>query len=115
MELRFYAWLSLYILIFLYSFAHQVLFILFTLRLTAFVMRVFCEAQQFDGVNIDEEMVCRSVGWLTNNQRGDGALPEVHAVIHKEMVVSCFLPLHNHAIGERYTTPLESIARQSKD
>lgn len=54
--------------------------------LTAFVMRVFCEAQQFDGVNIDEEMVCRSVGWLTNNQRGDGALPEVHAVIHREMV-----------------------------
>ena len=56
-------------------------------RLTAFVMRVFCKAQQFAGVNIDENVVCQSVGWLIANQRGDGSLPEVHAVIHKEMVV----------------------------
>lgn len=57
------------------------------LRLTSFVMRVFCQAQQFAGVNIDEKLVCDSVGWLMGNQRGDGALPEVHAVIHREMVV----------------------------
>ena len=50
-------------------------------------MRVFCQAQQFAGVNIDENLVCDSVGWLIANQRGDGALPEVNAVIHKEMVV----------------------------
>ncbi|XP_027048067.1 ophiophagus venom factor-like [Pocillopora damicornis] len=54
--------------------------------LTAFVMRVFCEAQQFDGVNIDEEMVCQSVDWLVGNQRADGALPEVQMVYHREMV-----------------------------
>ena len=58
------------------------------LRLTAFVMRVFCHAQKFDGVNIDEKLVCDSVNWLIQNQRAaDGALPEVYAVIHSEMVV----------------------------
>ena len=61
---------------------------LLILRLTAFVMRVFCKAQQFAGVNIDEKLVCESVKWLIENQRvGDGALPEVFAVIHGEMVV----------------------------
>ena len=50
-------------------------------------MRVFCQAQQFAGVNIDENLVCESMSWLIQNQRGDGALPEIHAVIHKEMVV----------------------------
>ena len=54
-------------------------------------MRVFCEAQQFDGVNIDEEMVCQSVDWLVGNQRADGALPEVQMVYHREMVVSSTL------------------------
>lgn len=51
-------------------------------------MRVFCKAQQFAGVNIDENVVCESVSWLIQNQREDGALPEVHNVIHREMVVS---------------------------
>ena len=50
-------------------------------------MRVFCKAQQFNGVNIDEDLVCESVSWLIENQRGDGALPEVYRVIHGEMVV----------------------------
>lgn len=67
-------------------------------------MRVFCEAQQFAGVNIDEGMVCRSVEWLMNNQRGDGALPEVNAVIHREMVVSGFFPLHNPLFRECHAT-----------
>lgn len=57
------------------------------IRLTAFVMRVFCKAQEFAGVNIDENVVCQSVGWLIQNQRADGALPEVNHVIHREMVV----------------------------
>ena len=60
---------------------------LFTFRLTAFVMRVFCKAQQFAGVNIDENLVCESVNWLLQNQRADGALPEVLSVLHREMVV----------------------------
>ena len=50
-------------------------------------MKVFCKAQQFSGVAIDENVVCESVSWLIQNQRVDGALPEVHAVIHREMVV----------------------------
>ena len=36
---------------------------------------------------MDENLVCESVQWLIQNQRGDGALPEVHHVIHREMVV----------------------------
>ena len=50
-------------------------------------MRVLCKAQQFPGVNIDERMVCESVSWLIQNQRGDGGLPEVMAVVHRETVV----------------------------
>ena len=50
-------------------------------------MRVFCKANEFPGVNIDENLVCESVAWLIRNQRADGALPEVNAVIHREMVV----------------------------
>ena len=50
-------------------------------------MRVFCRAKQFPGINVDENLVCESVQWLIQNQRGDGALPEVHHVIHREMVV----------------------------
>ena len=50
-------------------------------------MRVFCKANEFAGVNIDENLVCESVAWLIQNQRADGALPEVNAVIHREMVV----------------------------
>lgn len=60
---------------------------LLILRLTAFVMRVFCKAQQFAEVNIDENLVCESVSWLLENQRGDGALPEVFGVIQGKMVV----------------------------
>ena len=62
-----------------------------TSRLTAFVMRVFCEAQQFAGVNIDENLVCESVNWLLQTQRGDGSIPEVHAVAHREMVVRFYI------------------------
>ena len=62
----------------------------FTLRLTAFVMKVFCQAMKFTGVNIDENLVCESVSWLIQNQRGDGAFPEAHAVIRKIMAVRKF-------------------------
>lgn len=56
-------------------------------RLTAFVMKVFCKAKKFLGDEIEEKMLCESVGWLIENQRNDGAFPEVHHVIHREMVV----------------------------
>ena len=60
-------------------------------RLTAFAARVFCVAQtKFDGVAIDETLVCDSVSWLLENQRQDGAFPEVKDIIHKSMMVSSF-------------------------
>ena len=74
-----------------------VLIVLF-FRLTAFVMRVLCKAQTFNGVNIDERLVCDSVDWLIQNQRADGALPEINAVISREMVVrnaTSLLSFHN--------------------
>nr|BAJ05269.1 complement component C3 precursor [Diadumene lineata] len=56
--------------------------------LTAFVVKVFCEASKFDSISdhIDENAICQSVSWILRNQRADGAIPEVHHVIHKEMV-----------------------------
>ena len=56
-------------------------------RLTAFVARVLCAAQQFDGVEIDQALICDSVSWLLENQRQDGAFPEVKDIIHKSMMV----------------------------
>lgn len=50
-------------------------------------MRVFCKIQEFPGIDIDEKLLCDSVNWLIQNQREDGALPEVNMVIHREMVV----------------------------
>ena len=54
-------------------------------RLTAFVIRVFCAAGKFAGIRVDPQVVCDSVRWLTANQRADGAFPELHWVIHREM------------------------------
>ncbi|PFX30398.1 Complement C3 [Stylophora pistillata] len=54
--------------------------------LTAFVVRVLCAAQKFDGVEIDHALVCDSVSWLLENQRQDGAFPEVKDIIHKSMM-----------------------------
>lgn len=54
--------------------------------LTAFVARVLCAAQKFDGVEIDQALICDSVSWLLENQRQDGAFPEVKDIIHKSMM-----------------------------
>ena len=57
-------------------------------RLTAFVARVFCAAQnEFDGIAIDENLVCDSISWILENQRQDGAFPEMKDIIHKSMMV----------------------------
>lgn len=47
-------------------------------RLTAFVPKMFCLASKFDGVQIDENVICLAIKWLIQNQRSDGAFPEVH-------------------------------------
>lgn len=57
-------------------------------RLTAFVVKVFCAARKFDGVAIDDHLVCDSMKWLISNQRLDGAFPEVHDLVHKSLLVS---------------------------
>ena len=44
-------------------------------------------AQKFDGVEIDQALICDSVSWLLENQRQDGAFPEVKDIIHKSMMV----------------------------
>ncbi|XP_074624283.1 complement C3-like isoform X1 [Acropora palmata] len=54
--------------------------------LTAFATRVFCAAGKFDGIEIDEALVCDSVSWILDNQRLDGAFPEVKDIIHKSMM-----------------------------
>ena len=56
-------------------------------RLTSFVIKVFCAAQAFDGIKIDEHLMCDSVSWLVENQRQDGAFPEVKNIIHTSMMV----------------------------
>ena len=72
--------------------------ILFVLRLTAFVMRVFCKIQEFPGIDIDEKLLCDSVNWLIQNQRADGALPEINMVIHREMVVRYVRPYFRNPV-----------------
>ena len=57
------------------------------LRLTAFAARVFCAADKFDGIAMDETLVCDSVSWILENQRRDGAFPEIKDIIHKSMMV----------------------------
>ena len=56
-------------------------------RLTAFVMKTFCKAQKFAGVNIDENMVCASVSWMIQNQRGDGAIPGFSPLVYRRHFV----------------------------
>ena len=62
-------------------------------------MRVFCKIQEFPGIDIDEKLLCDSVNWLIQNQRADGALPEVNMVIHRKMVVR-----YAHIPGEEGAT-----------
>ncbi|XP_031570486.1 A.superbus venom factor 1-like [Actinia tenebrosa] len=54
--------------------------------LTAFVVKVFCAARKFDGIAIDDDLVCDSIKWLLSNQRLDGAFPEVHDLVHKSLL-----------------------------
>ena len=49
---------------------------------------MFCAAGKFDGIEVDEALVCDSVSWILENQRLDGAFPEIKDIIHKSMMVS---------------------------
>ena len=61
-------------------------------------MRVFCKIQEFPGIDIDEKLLCDSVNWLIQNQRADGALPEINMVIHREMVVRYVRPYFRNPV-----------------
>ena len=50
-------------------------------------MKVFCATQKFSGIELDEVLICDSVAWLVENQRQDGAFPEMKNVIHTSMMV----------------------------
>jgi hypothetical protein len=45
-------------------------------RLTAFVVKVFCEANQMKGVSISKKDLCHSANWVIGKQRSDGAFIE---------------------------------------
>ncbi|RNA23969.1 CD109 antigen-like protein [Brachionus plicatilis] len=51
--------------------------------LTAFVLKSFCQANQF--VNIDQNVISKAAEWIIAQQRTDGSFNEPGRVIHKEM------------------------------
>lgn len=51
--------------------------------LTAFVMKVFCQASEL--VNIDEAVMCSGLKWLTDSQQPDGSFIDHHPVVHWDM------------------------------
>ncbi|GFW56852.1 complement C3 [Trichonephila clavipes] len=52
--------------------------------LTAFVIKVFCQASQL--VYIDEDVMCSGVKWLLEHQQPDGSFNEDNPVFHVELV-----------------------------
>ncbi|XP_076367975.1 LOW QUALITY PROTEIN: venom factor-like [Tachypleus tridentatus] len=52
--------------------------------LTAFVMRVFCQAQKL--IEIDEKVICSGMQWLVQRQKPDGSFVDEKPVIHQEMI-----------------------------
>ena len=60
-------------------------------------MKTFCKAQKFSGVNIDENLVCTSVRWLIQNQRGAGFPALVygrHLAVSEEICAFLFNTLY---------------------
>ncbi|KAL5005777.1 hypothetical protein ScPMuIL_016935 [Solemya velum] len=53
--------------------------------LTAFVMKIFCQAKNFVHVD-DKNAICSGVEWLTSQQTGEGQFIEAYWVHHKEMI-----------------------------
>ncbi|XP_062614828.1 complement C3-like [Saccostrea cucullata] len=52
--------------------------------LTAFVLRVLCEAQKY--YHIDEQILCSGIRYILSKQRSDGAFDDEAPVYHKEML-----------------------------
>lgn len=52
--------------------------------LTAFVLRVLCEAQKYH--HVDEQIMCSGVRYILSKQRPDGAFDDESPIYHKEML-----------------------------
>ncbi|XP_023212124.1 C3 and PZP-like alpha-2-macroglobulin domain-containing protein 8 [Centruroides sculpturatus] len=51
--------------------------------LTAFTMKVFCQANKF--IFVDENVICSGIKWLISHQKDDGAFEDAHPVYHYDM------------------------------
>ena len=66
--------------------AYDVLMMIFVVcRLTAFVIKVFCQAREF--IFVDESVICSAMSWLAKQQLPSGSFKENKPVVHKEMMV----------------------------
>lgn len=52
--------------------------------LTAFVMKVFCQAKQY--IDIDQNVICSGMEWLFSKQNENGSFTESSPVYHKEIM-----------------------------
>lgn len=57
-------------------------------RLTAFVLKVFCQAKAY--IDIDQNVICGGMNWLFAKQNNNGSFTENSAVYHKEIMVCHF-------------------------
>ena len=56
-----------------------------SLRLTAFVTRVFHEAKRH--IYVDDDVIIKAINWIMDKQSKNGSFPEPGRVIHKNMQV----------------------------
>nr|XP_050031301.1 A.superbus venom factor 1-like [Dermacentor andersoni] len=54
--------------------------------LTAFVLKVFCEAQ--DVIDISPDVIEKGLSWLSRQQQPDGSFQELDPILHREMLGS---------------------------
>ena len=52
------------------------------------MIKTFCAIQNLGGVDIDENVICSAISWLSSVQRADGAIPEQMALYDPGMKVS---------------------------
>ncbi|XP_014670910.1 PREDICTED: C3 and PZP-like alpha-2-macroglobulin domain-containing protein 8 [Priapulus caudatus] len=52
--------------------------------LTAFVLKVFCQAEEF--IYVDKKVTCVAMSWIIQQQKASGAFDENYKIWHKEMM-----------------------------
>lgn len=76
---------ELYITIIVQSSIRLIVYCVIFCRLTAFVLRVLCEAQKYH--HVDEQIMCSGVRYILSKQQPDGAFGDDSPIYHKEMLV----------------------------